>query len=544
MADVEWVGGISTDANVAGNWDGAAIPTNNDIVIFSSNATKNCDLSNLGDDEFQRIEIKSDFGYKVIFDSQNITLNLGAALKIYKAGTISVTATSSIIFTGTPDIRSYRTDGTYTNSPYYGILIDSSGDSTLNTATYGAFDSAASWANMTFNFQFGTTVLFSLMDGVYPNITFSPTATVNFDTIISYDTYSVSAIPTVSNANSYRAVKMRNFDASSSNVVVNPSRRTFDDANKVFRIEGVISGVGANEFDWGYTTLELSPSANTTLPTTGNTSYGSSSALFNARYHKLVIDESSGTSYYYLVASNCRLVCNELIINGRLYGNADHSSTSTAEIQTVKRPIVNGDWNFEQVADGIYRVRGTDELLPTAYGGTGVRSASNGALLIGNGRGFTAANLTAGSGITVTNSAGAISLKPMHPIFFERHSIGTNTGYAFRAPTATSSTAFPAAFPLPFAGKVVAVALVFTGGLSTEGSDTIRIQKNGGTATKDFSYNASTDLTNTHSTTYTYTATGSDVDFSFNAGDVIQIRRQSGVTTYTHGQAIIWVQFD
>jgi len=50
--------------------------------------------------------------------------------------------------------------------------------------------------------------------------------------------------------------------------------------------------------------------------------------------------------------------------------------------------------------------------LGTAFGGTGVNgsAASNGALLIGNGTGYTLANLTAGAGVSVTNGAGSITI--------------------------------------------------------------------------------------------------------------------------------------
>lgn len=50
-------------------------------------------------------------------------------------------------------------------------------------------------------------------------------------------------------------------------------------------------------------------------------------------------------------------------------------------------------------------------VLPVSNGGTGLSSApSNGQLLIGNGTGFTETTLTAGSGISVTNGSGIISL--------------------------------------------------------------------------------------------------------------------------------------
>lgn len=49
-------------------------------------------------------------------------------------------------------------------------------------------------------------------------------------------------------------------------------------------------------------------------------------------------------------------------------------------------------------------------ILTTAKGGTGVTTAANGQLLIGNGTGFGLANITAGSNVTITNSAGGITI--------------------------------------------------------------------------------------------------------------------------------------
>jgi hypothetical protein len=49
--------------------------------------------------------------------------------------------------------------------------------------------------------------------------------------------------------------------------------------------------------------------------------------------------------------------------------------------------------------------------VPVASGGTGVTAApTNGQILIGNGTGFTLANLSPGTGITITNSSGSISI--------------------------------------------------------------------------------------------------------------------------------------
>jgi hypothetical protein len=62
---------------------------------------------------------------------------------------------------------------------------------------------------------------------------------------------------------------------------------------------------------------------------------------------------------------------------------------------------------------GAITVAGT---LAVANGGTGLTSTpANGALDIGNGTGFTRATLTAGSNITITNSAGGISIASSNP---------------------------------------------------------------------------------------------------------------------------------
>jgi hypothetical protein len=75
--------------------------------------------------------------------------------------------------------------------------------------------------------------------------------------------------------------------------------------------------------------------------------------------------------------------------------------------------------------DLIFQVSGTVTALTIAssgainliaplgpnQGGTGVSlTPTNGQLLIGDGVGYTLANLTAGSGITVTNAAGSITI--------------------------------------------------------------------------------------------------------------------------------------
>lgn len=59
---------------------------------------------------------------------------------------------------------------------------------------------------------------------------------------------------------------------------------------------------------------------------------------------------------------------------------------------------------------GLSLTTGVTGTLATTHGGTGVTTAANGQLLIGNGSGFALAALTAGSNITITNAAGTITI--------------------------------------------------------------------------------------------------------------------------------------
>ena len=76
--------------------------------------------------------------------------------------------------------------------------------------------------------------------------------------------------------------------------------------------------------------------------------------------------------------------------------------------------------------------------LRTSQGGTGVTTTpTNGQLLIGNGSGYTVANLTAGFGITVTNSAGGITLAATNT------ASGTITAVTASSPLASSGGTAP-----------------------------------------------------------------------------------------------------
>jgi hypothetical protein len=78
-------------------------------------------------------------------------------------------------------------------------------------------------------------------------------------------------------------------------------------------------------------------------------------------------------------------------------------------VSLTKRFAINtsGQVTMDTVTTGVWN--GT--AIAVGYGGTGVSTTpTNGQLLIGNGTGYTVANLTAGSGVSISNSAGGISI--------------------------------------------------------------------------------------------------------------------------------------
>lgn len=82
-------------------------------------------------------------------------------------------------------------------------------------------------------------------------------------------------------------------------------------------------------------------------------------------------------------------------------------------------------------ATGLPLTTGVTGTLPIANGGTAVTSApSNGQLLIGNGTGYSLATLTAGTGVTITNGAGSITINAPE--------VGTVTAVTATAPLASS----------------------------------------------------------------------------------------------------------
>jgi hypothetical protein len=136
---------------------------------------------------------------------------------------------------------------------------------------------------------------------------------------------------------------------------------------------------------------------------------------------------------------------------------------------------------------------GVTGVLPIANGGTGLSSTpANGALDIGNGTGFTRTTLTAGSGITITNGAGSISIAASGGGTVTSVSVTTANGVSGTVATATTTPAISLTL-----GDITptSVALNSDAFLVRDAAN-ILAQRNGVTSQAKRVYNTYTDASN------------------------------------------------
>ena len=102
-----------------------------------------------------------------------------------------------------------------------------------------------------------------------------------------------------------------------------------------------------------------------------------------------------------LVRSEAASTQDAIVVAGRAGGTSSYAVTLTPTTLSANRTITFPDSNIDFTTG-----------LGVAQGGTGQTSYTNGQLLIGNSTGNTLAKstLTAGSGITITNGAGTITI--------------------------------------------------------------------------------------------------------------------------------------
>lgn len=191
------------------------------------------------------------------------------------------------------------------------------------------------------------------------------------------------------------------------------------------------------------------------------------------------IDNSTtGGSYTLGVRTAAQTPAINVVRNSRGIFYCDGSNVVDADTGGISTPVSIADGgtgsttaggarvNLSAAASGansdITSLSGLTTALAPAYGGTGVTTVpSNGQLLIGNGTNYTVASLTAGSGISITNASGSITI--------------TNTGGGGGGGgTVTSVAASGGTTGMSFTGSPITTSgtLTLTGTLATANGGT------------------------------------------------------------------------
>ena len=149
--------------------------------------------------------------------------------------------------------------------------------------------------------------------------------------------------------------------------------RTFVVSNtSLFSIAGVL-------FDAGFSTFAFSVDVdNWVVPVTGDTTYGT--APFFCRFYNLIISTPSTAGLKALIPDTRTLSVNSLTVEGDaiLRGQTTTSTNTTSTICSVRRPVIEGSWNFSQLSDGIYVSLMPDTFpITPSYGPAGRVQLSN-----------------------------------------------------------------------------------------------------------------------------------------------------------------------
>ena len=339
MATRTWNGDVNTEFANAANWSGNTAPVSGDTVVFDSSADANAVLVDLRPSSGQFAEVVIENNFDQLLSFEHITAQIKTnKLTIKAKGKIQDANGGKITFVGS------GTSGVF-------VFFN---HADMASGPLGMFNTLQSRQRMTFDFSgvtAGTAI--KLENGVYPNILLTGTG--------NNSTFSPTAV-TAAGTNTYPTTDILQFQTDSDTSVI-PATKNQADLGKIFRIHGGIYAQCA-DFNWGNTTLEIQPQDangskvpyNGAYSASGNFRFGTTGKIFKAKYNHLRIAGNIGK--YFEMDAGAILSANKLTIlpDARFYG-PDTTVNKGAEIQCVELPTILGDWNFAQIAEGIYRSR-------------------------------------------------------------------------------------------------------------------------------------------------------------------------------------------
>jgi hypothetical protein len=176
-------------------------------------------------------------------------------------------------------------------------------------------------------------------------------------------------------SNVHGEVTMYSLALTNSSVEMTSARNTVrDDVTKVFRVLNTSTfDYNGNTFDAGFCKWIFNLDAtNWPFPVSGSTSYGANDGTFVGLWYDVVLQVSTA-GFKTTIPQGRSLSLNSLKIESGavLEGYQTTGQSATSIITSVKRPVIEGAWNFSQVADGVYSSVLSDTYLVTPSHGTG-----------------------------------------------------------------------------------------------------------------------------------------------------------------------------
>jgi hypothetical protein len=231
--------------------------------------------------------------------------------------------------------------------------------------TNGDFAAIYNQNHLTYNFGSGISSVIYFDDGPYP-IVYSAQALTFRSEYFKAPTSDI-----------HGEVTMYALTLTNTGVSFTSARSTVrDDTRKVFRVLNTSTfDYNGNTFDAGFCKWIFKLNAtNWPFPISGSTSYGANDGTFKGIWYDVVL-QTDTAGFKSTIPQGRTLSANSLKIESGavLEGYQTTAQSETSVITSVKRPVVEGAWNFSQVADGVYSSVLTDTYLVTPSHGVGGR---------------------------------------------------------------------------------------------------------------------------------------------------------------------------